>query len=267
MASAETLFLKPASELDLVPLDRLLDRTLDAIPPLELPALSEARAARLPAWSDPEGLGAEQYRRLAIELLHLRARRPLQKILITSAAPAEGKSLCAANLALTLARANASGGSSRVLLLEGDLHRPALLKRMGVRHPTGLADWLERRAALAQCLARWPDLPLWLLPAARVSRIPLELLHARLPEQILASFAPHFGWIILDAPPLLPMADAMHWARAADGVVLVVREHRTRRSDLLKAARQIEPEKWLGLVLNHCSVPEHRYYSQYYLLR
>jgi len=254
MPSAETLMLKPVDDLDEVS----LERALDAIAPLELPT---PLPDRLAAWTDPEGLGAEQYRRLAIELLHLRRRRPLQRVLITSAAPAEGKSLCAANLAITLARAR----GSRVLLLEGDLHRPVLLKRMGVRRDTGLADWLERRAELRQCLARWPGLPLWILPAARVSQVPLELLQARLPENILESLTAHFGWIVIDAPPLLPMADAMHWARAADGVVLVARENRTRSSDLLRAARQIEPEKWLGVVLNECHVREHSYYSRYYL--
>ncbi|MGH9393037.1 MAG: CpsD/CapB family tyrosine-protein kinase, partial [Terriglobales bacterium] len=226
--------MKPVAGLEA----RQLDRLAALAPPRQPPP-------SLVAWSDPRSLGAEQYRRLAIELHHRRALRPLQTLLVTSAAPAEGKSVSAANLALTLARPR----GERVLLLEGDLHRSAMLHRLGVQHDTGLADWLEQRAELIQCLARWPDLPLWILPAARCSELPLELLQARPPAQILQALAPHFQWIVIDAPPLLPMADASHWARASDGVLLVVRENRTRRSDLLKAVRQIEREKWLGVVL------------------
>jgi capsular exopolysaccharide synthesis family protein len=231
--------------------------SLDALAPLVPP---QPPPANLVALADPESLGAEQYRRLAIGLQHMRLQRPLRTVLVTSAAPGEGKSLSAANLALTLARP----GGERVLLMDGDLHRPSLPARLGVGHERGLADWLEGRQPLARCLARWPGLPLALLPAAHTRGLPLELLQARPPAQILAALHAQFEWVILDSPPLLPMADACHWARAADGVLFIVRENHTRRSELLRALRQIERDKWLGVVLNQSSTPEDRYYAQYY---
>ena len=230
---------------------------LEHVPRLAPPASAPATFA---AWSAPQSVGAEQFRRLAVELSHTRARRPLAKVLVTSAAPGEGKSVSAANLALTLARP----GRQRVLLLEGDLHRPTLLARMGVRHDGGLADWLEQRRTLPECLARWSGLPLWVLPAGRSAGLPLELLQACSPASILRLLEPQFDWIVIDSPPLLPMADAAHWARAADGVLLVARANHSRLSDLQRGVRQLEREKWLGVILNDYQAREHHYYDQYY---
>ncbi|MGH9477029.1 MAG: tyrosine-protein kinase family protein [Terriglobales bacterium] len=247
--------------------------TLETMPTL-MPAALEATQLELTAHlqppdppppgliaqAHPQAVGAEQFRRLTVSLQHLRRRRPLRRLLVTSAAPGEGKSLSAANLALTLARP----GTGRVLLLEGDLHRPVLPARLGFSCTYGLADWLEGRRGLRDCLLRWPGLPLWLLPAARARALPLELLQATSPDSILQTLDPLFDWIVVDSPPLLPMADAAHWAAAADGVLLVVRAGHTRRSDLRRATSQIERERWLGVILNDCSSREHYYYAQYY---
>jgi len=249
MAAVETLIRQPAPPAAGLNLDRVRVLTPPASPP-----------ARLVALAAPQSVGAEQFRRLAVGLRHVRAQRRLRTVLVTSPAPGEGKSLSAANLAFTLARP----GGERVLLLDGDLHRPAVLARLGVKHRTGLADWLEGRAELDQCLARWPELPLWVLPAAKAAGVPLELLQAQPPAQILPMLESHFDWIVLDSPPLLPMADAAHWARAADGVLLVVRAQRTRRADLLRSLRQLEREQWLGVIVNCSRAPDHRYYSHYY---
>lgn len=251
MTETATATLISLSPLPLQAID--LERVTSLLPPLPVPG-------RLAACADPQSVGAEQFRRLAVTLQHIRAQRPLHTVLVSSAAPAEGKSISAANLAYTLARP----GCERVLLLEGDLHRPALLARMGVKRERGLADWLEQRLPLAQCMARWSGLPLWLLPAGRRRRLPLELLQTWTPACILQLLAPHFDWIIVDSPPLLPMADAAHWACAVDGVILTIRADRTRLADLQLAVRQLERKKFLGVVLNECSAREHSYYRRYY---
>lgn len=251
MTEAATATLISLSPLPVQAAD--LERVTALMPPQPVPA-------RFIACADPQSVGAEQFRRLAVSVVHARAQRPLRTLLVSSAAPAEGKTVSAVNLAYTLARP----GCERVLLLEGDLHRPALLNRMGVKRERGLADWLEQRLPLAQCMARWSGLPLWLLPAGRRRGLPLELLQTWSPAFILQLLAPHFDWIVVDSPPLLPMADAVHWARAADGVILTVRADRSRLSDIQLAVRQLEREKFLGVVLNECSAREHRYYRRYY---
>lgn len=226
-----------------------------------MPVLKPRRhpSDQLAALSQPRSLAAEQYRRLAVGLQFVRQRRELRSLLLTSAAPGEGKTLSAANLAFTLARP----GGQRVLLLEGDLHRPSLLRRLDAAQEHGLADWLEGRAALEECIGHWLDLPLWILPAARPSRQPLELLQVSPPEQLLQQLEPHFDWVVVDSPPLLATADAGYWGHACDGVILVVRRDRTRLSDLPAAAGQIERAKWLGVLLNESSVPDHDYYRHY----
>jgi tyrosine-protein kinase Etk/Wzc len=101
------------------------------------------------------------------------------------------------------------------------------------------------------------------LPAARASRQPLELLQVSPPAQILQALEPHFDWIVVDSPPLLATADASHWGHACDGILMVVRRHRTRTADLAAAAAQVERSKWLGILFNESSIPDHGYYRQY----
>ena len=100
--------------------------------------------SRLVSVGEEESLGAEKFRFLAVRLRHLRQSRPLKKVLITSTIPQEGKSTVAANLACTLARRK----QHKTLLLEGDLRRPAVAAKFGLRTVPGLmrmASWRDRK--------------------------------------------------------------------------------------------------------------------------
>ena len=93
--------------------------------------------ARLVALSAPRSLGAEKFRALATRLDNMRQQRELKSLQVTSSVVSEGKSLVAANLAVTLATYN----KSRVLLVEGDLHKPTLASLFGLSEVKGLGDW------------------------------------------------------------------------------------------------------------------------------
>ncbi len=219
---------------------------------------------RLIAWTRPQEMEAEQFRRLAVRLQNLRGQRKMQLLVITSGAPREGKSLIAANLAMILARLR----QDRVLLLEGDLHRPTLMHRLKLSEKTpGLGNWLEGQVPLPDCLWRHPVEPLWLIPAGQVTRPPLELLERAQLSEFAQQFRQNFDWVLVDAPPVLPLADASHWTGIADGVLLVIRQHLTRRSEIRQVQELLSPPLLAGVVLNDSSGPEHRYYSQYYYSR
>ncbi len=180
-------------------------------------------------------------------------------MVLTSSVQNEGKSLLAANLAISLA-----GGTKRkVLLLEGDLRQPALSRLFGCIQPEGLTEALDGKGSAKWSLYRLDSLPLWLLFAGVLRDRPLELLQSPQLIRLLAQLEESFDWIVIDAPPVLPLADAGLWARLADGVLLVVRENRTPRKILLRALDNLNKRGLLGLVLNEASGPDGTYYKRY----
>src|SRR5579864_7725041 len=98
-------------------------------------------ASRLVAWTDPNSLGAEKFRALAVRLSNIRAQNELNSLQVTSSVINEGKTFVAANLAVTLAKHL----GSRTLLIEGDLHRPTLAPLFGLKELQGLSDWWSGR--------------------------------------------------------------------------------------------------------------------------
>ena len=98
-------------------------------------------ASRLVALTDPKSLGAEKFRALVTRLENLRMQREFKSLQVTSSVINEGKTLVAANLAVTLAKR----GDSKVLLIEGDLHRPTLASLFGLAELRGLSHWWSGR--------------------------------------------------------------------------------------------------------------------------
>jgi len=214
---------------------------------------------RLVALSDPDGKGAEMFRVLATRLAHMQNKRRLQKLLVTSSVVDEGKSVVAVNLALTLARRP----DTRVLLIEADLRRPtagALLSSKGL---PGINDWSEGKLALEDSLYQVRDLPLWFLPAGRPMNEPLPLLESDRFAKMLEAVSASFDWVLLDATPLLPMADSTSLARLCDGALVVVREGVTRKKVLNKAVACIERSKLVGMVFNEASTLNIDYETYY----
>jgi receptor protein-tyrosine kinase len=216
----------------------------------------------LVALSEPQSLAAEKFRVLVTRLKNMRSQRELKSLQITSAGVNEGKTLIAANLAITLARHQ----ENPVLLVEGDLHAPALYSLLGVEKRRGIAEWWANpNASMNEFLCRINDLPLWFLPAGAQPAEPAEILQSsRLAEQF-SQIAGLFDWVILDSTPLLPMADANIWNRLVDGTLLVVREAITRVKSLKSGLTSLDNPKLVGIVLNEAAESDEvSYYDRYY---
>ena len=197
---------------------------------------------------DHESLAAEAFRLLGVRLRHLRRDRPLQKILITSTIPKEGKSMVAANLASTMALST----QHKVLLLEGDLRRPSLSQVFGIGKLPGLSECLQEDRTLTECIYHLENPSLWILPAGRAQNNPLGLLQSRKLSELIDQLAAWFDWIIIDSPPVLPLADTSVWARIAEGILLVTRQGTTEKRHLQRGVEALEAKKLIGGVLN-CS--------------
>jgi capsular exopolysaccharide synthesis family protein len=210
----------------------------------------------------PESLGAEKFRFLAVRLRQLQQSRPLKKVLITSAIPEEGKSTIGANLAVILAKKK----QHKVLLLEGDLRRPTLSKEFGLGRIPGLSEWLQGAPRPIEHIyhLEGPNSNLWFLPAGLPPESPLELMQSGRLSELMDQLATWFDWIIIDSPPILPLADTSVWARLADGILLITREGTTKKRLLQRGLQALKQSKLLGVVLNSSANADHAHYYQCY---
>lgn len=221
--------------------------------------VSVTPASRLVFFTQQESLAAEKFRFLGVRMRQLRQSRPLKKVLITSTIPEEGKSLVAVNLAGVLARRN-----ERVLLIDGDLRRPVLAQQFGLGTLAGLAEWLQSGAQTPSNIYHLTGLGLWIMPAGYPPANPLELMQSGRLSALIQQIHDSFDWIIVDSPPLLPLADTTVWARLTDGTLLVTREGTTQKGALQRGLEVIKKSDLLGVVLNGRSDTDHEdYYRRY----
>ncbi|MFZ1916827.1 MAG: CpsD/CapB family tyrosine-protein kinase [Terriglobales bacterium] len=217
--------------------------------------------SRLVCMTDQGSAAAEQFRVLGLKLRHLRERRKLKRLVITGTAPQEGKSLVAANLALNQARSKVL----RTLLVDGDLRRPTLADRFGFgRSMPGLSECLAGELELGEAVYKISGTGLWFMPAGRTHDNPLELMQAGRVAELLERAGTFFDWIIIDTPPVTPVAETSYWMKLADGVLVVIREGISEKKTVEKAISSFESSRLLGVVVNSCSSNENKdYYSRY----
>lgn len=216
---------------------------------------------KLVCLTDQGGLAAEKFRVLGLKLRHLRERRKLKRIVVTGTAPEEGKSLVAANLALNQSRSKVL----KTLLIDGDLRRPTVASRFGFdRSLPGLSECLRGERELSEVVYKLNGSGLFLLPAGRAPENPLDLMQSgRLPE-LLDRLGTFFDWIVIDTPPVIPVADTTFWMKLADGVLVVIREGFSEKKVVERALDSFDPAVLLGVVVNSCSSSDHKdYYSRY----
>jgi capsular exopolysaccharide synthesis family protein len=209
--------------------------------------------------SEGEGAAVERFKLLRYRLYELRQQRTLKSVLITSAIPQEGKSTIAANLAITLAQA-----SDRVLLVDADLRKPSLQSLLGLTLGEGLAEVLKGGAELLTACRRIDPLDFYFLPAGRPPVNPVELLQGELMREVVKTATLTYDWVVIDSPPVLPLADGRFLAALTDAVVLVVREAHTRREELQESLAALKGAPLAGIILNTSRSANLDAYAGYY---
>ena len=227
----------------------------------EVPSLQPDPSAlqRLPVLAGTPNVGTEKIRMLATRLVHIQRQKVLKTLLITSSIQDEGKSILAANLAVSLAAMQ-----KRVLLLDGDCYESGLSGLMGATQLSGLEGWWRTDRPVVNYLSKIKTLPLWPLPAGKPFPQTLEMPQSSRLSNLLNELTVAFDWVIIDSPPLAPLADASIWARLADGALLVARLKHTPTRVLSKVVESLDQRKLLGLVVNDCIDPHWSYYAQYH---
>jgi capsular exopolysaccharide synthesis family protein len=211
-------------------------------------------------FTDPDSLAAEKFRFLGIRLRYLQQKKPIKCILVTSSVAGEGKSTVAGNLACVLAASK----QQKVLLLEGDLRRPSLGEQIGIGNLPGLCELLEVTPEKLTNIYSLEELGICILPAGGSLRNPLEFLQPGKVSGLMDRLAPRFDWIIIDSPPILPLADTSIWMRLSDAVLLVTRPSMTARQQLQRSLEAIEQSKLIGAIMNGSREATANNYYQYY---
>jgi capsular exopolysaccharide synthesis family protein len=182
-----------------------------------------------------------------MRLEHLRQQKDMKSVQVTSGGLHEGKTWLAMNLAVTFAQ----NSQSKVLLVDGDLHRPAVASRLGLPRLPGISRWWSGPDKdLSGYVYQVTGLSLWILPAGTAYEQPSNILRSVRFAEALFSLQGTFDWILVDSPPLLPFVDANLWSRLTDGMLLVVRENVTSLNALKKGLEAIDNLNVIGSVFN-----------------
>ena len=200
----------------------------------------------------------EHYRRLGAMLHHAQAESGLKTLMLSSALPAEGKTLTATNIALTLSESY----ERRVLLIDADLRRPSLHDIFQLPKVFGLNEALtsvpERRVSLIQ-VSRL----LSLLPAGTPHPDPMSMLTSDRMKRLLAEATAAFDWVIIDTPPVGILTDAKLLSNMVGAALLVIRAGKTPAAMVQKAVDALGRNRIMGVVLNQAE-PRHGRRSDYY---
>jgi capsular exopolysaccharide synthesis family protein len=190
---------------------------------------------------------AEAYRHLQTNLQFLDVDTPPRVLMVSSAMPSEGKTTVAVNLALALADAG-----QRVALIEADLRRPRVTSYLGLVNGVGLTNVLTGRVRAEEVAQPYGDGDLVVIGAGPSAPNPAQLLASGAMRALLEQLRESHDYVVLDAPPLLPVADATGLAVLADGVLLSVRHGSTTREQLQRTRDTLDRvgARTVGAVLN-----------------
>jgi capsular exopolysaccharide synthesis family protein len=215
----------------------------------------------LVAHEAPSSLMAEAYRSIRTSLLLSSPDHPPRSVLVTSAAPSEGKTVTAVNVAISLTQA-----AARVVLIDADMRKPRISSVFNLRDPIGLSSVLTGTAPLKAAIQHSPIANLFIMPCGPLPPNPGELIVASRFRQLMQVLPQYFDYVVLDSPPISNVSDARILASICDAAVLVVKALSTSRSQAMNAADQLRESqgRLAGIVLNDIDVNAAGSYSYYY---
>ena len=199
--------------------------------------------------ADPKSPISEQYRIVRTNLQSMKPLTDAKVLLVTSSVHGEGKSVSSLNLAISLAQQQ----GMKVLLIDADLRASSADQWLGIQSEKGLSTALAGEGSFDGLLVNLVEDKLWLLPAGPQPEHPAELLDSANMKRIVESARRQFDMVVIDSPPVLPVADPGILGRFVDGVILIVRSGKTQRGTVekTKALLKQTKAKILGCLLTH----------------
>jgi capsular exopolysaccharide synthesis family protein len=194
----------------------------------------------------PHSMAAEQYRVAAARVQLLNTNASSRVVAVTSAIKGEGKTTTVINLGYTLAR----DFGKRVLLLDCDFVFPELQYFSETPAKYGLVDCFRDSVPVEEAMTSFPDIPLWIMPAGEFGHGSTELLKTGPLERVLAQLRDKFDYILINAPPILPVATMNVLERHTDLLLLVVRANLTSKQVVKRALDSLRASNTIHVILN-----------------
>ena len=208
----------------------------------------------------PHSFGSEAFRKLKTQIFLHPGNSP-RTILITSAAPQEGKTLVAVNLAVAISKEI----HSNAILVDGDLRRPGIHFEKS-QSTKGLSNYLSDGVPLSEILINSEIEKLRVILAGASTRKSSELIRSKKMGDLLRLLR-EFGentYVVIDSPPIMATADPSLLSKMVDGIILVVRAGYTSKESVQNAIKSIDREKIIGVVFNQIDIKPSTYSSEYY---
>ena len=207
----------------------------------------------------PKSIAAEAYRTLRTNIQYSSFDDEIKTIVITSSEPGEGKSTTAGNVALAFAQAD-----KKTIMVDCDLRKPSLHRKFKISNMVGLSDILIGKEKIEEAIHEYNE-SLDILPSGKLPPNPAEMLGSKAMEKLLEDLKVKYDKIILDTAPLQAVTDAQVLAIKADGTIIVVRAHKTKKESIVQAKNLLEKvgAKIIGTVLNGVENSRKKYYYYY----
>ncbi|MFL1597291.1 polysaccharide biosynthesis tyrosine autokinase [Gordonia amicalis] len=239
-----------------------IEELLGSPPLAAIPDDTQVSGHRLIDFRMGAGPAAEAYRKLRANLAFVRVDSPPRVIVISSPQEGEGKSTTSANLASALAE---SGHS--VVIVDGDLRRPTVASTFEVTNAVGFTNYLTRELDLENIIQQSKIRGVDVIASGPKPPNPAELLESKRAREAIDELRCTYDYVVIDAPPILPLADPVVLGRAADALLLVVCTNRTRNAESRAAVEELSTAgvELLGVILNRAQVSAASYgkYSYY----
>ncbi len=206
-----------------------------------------------------KSLSMEAYRSLRTSIQYSGIDTELKSLVVTSSIPGEGKSTVASNLAKSFSKMN-----KKVLLIDADLRKPTIHKKLQLSNQVGLSDLIVQKFNPSEVIQKVDD-QFDVLTAGKIPPNPAELVGSEKMSQLLSYLKETYDYIIIDTPPVLSVTDPQLLALKADGTLMVIREGKARQKLILNAYKELKKlnVNVIGSILNDCG-QKMGGYSQYY---
>lgn len=212
----------------------------------------------------PQSLYAEHYRLLRTRIMFMTQARPIRRLLVTSAVAGEGKTTTTANLAVSIANET----DKRVLLMDCDIRQSSVAAVMGVARGRGVFDYLKGGADVDSILKPTSLERLTVVTAGEPAANPAKLLGSPRMTHLMDELSRRFDIVVMDAPPVVPLADVPMLSAHADAAIMVVQASKTPRRFIMEALSALEStarENLLGCVVTSVESKLPTYINQYFV--
>jgi capsular exopolysaccharide synthesis family protein len=210
---------------------------------------------------NPKSHAAEAFRTLRTNIQFSSLDDEIKTIVVTSTQPGEGKSTVISNLAVTMAQSG-----KKVLLIDCDLRKPTIHKKLGLSNQDGLTSLLAKEKKLEEVVQTTNVNNFYVLTSGPIPPNPAELLGSKRMKTFIAEIKEYFDAVLFDAPPVLAVTDAQILSTLCDGVMLVAAYGQAEKQGVLRAKEAINKVggKILGAVINKIPSNSKSYYYYNY---